>query len=742
MSLTKIQNEIITSPLGASLVTAGAGSGKTRVLTHRIVHLIQNQQIPSERIVALTFTNKAAGEMRERIEKMLGCECRTFLGTFHSFCARFLRMNIEKTGRFTANFSIYATADTQKAIKTILTQNNLRTDDKDFAKTAEWHIGNMKNNAMTPDEYKAEIADRDDCSSIMRVIRAYQQYLVTNNAMDFDDLLTVTLQVLNDYPEILAAIQGRFDCVLVDEFQDTNLIQYKIAKTLAVKHGNIMCVGDEDQCIYTWRGASIENLNLLKRDFPNLTIYKLEQNFRSAQNIVDLANRVVSKNNNRLKKVLFSELSNGIIETKEYYSERDEASAVVLSILNAIKTGGYKYNDFAILMRMNALSRAFEEQLLSYNIPHIIWGGFKFYDRAEIKIVLGYLRALVNPRDSVALFDVINFPRRGVGDSSMDEIRRLIALYPDKTPYDIVRDIGCYNGDFSKKALSGIKQFTAIIENLREINDSFGLFELAASLVGTIGLDEVYKSKSADDPDRLENVYQLEHAIKQFAGENPGATLAQYLQNVSLLSDADTKEQGDAVVISTIHSAKGLEFNHVFIVGLEDGLFPINRAKNSEAEMEEERRLLYVAITRARRFLSLSYCRSRFMHGERRDNVPSLFLRQVDLARVRDDTDHQNRQHQPRTDYSRSGSFNYNKGDNDFARNTKSHPFIERAPEQKCDITAESLEIQIGTRVSHAKFGNGTVMDIIGDVNVQVKFDVVGVKILVLAYANLTIIEA
>ena len=580
MQLSKVQHEIVTAPLGSAIVTAGAGSGKTRVLTERFAHVITDLGIPRDGIIALTFTNKAAAEMKRRVEEILPPEmcplCMSltcYLGTFHSWCARFLRSYI--CAPWTQSFTIYDTKDSDKVWKKLGCEDYVDREDK-------------------ADEYRAA--------------------LEKSNAIDFDMLLELTYEILGKNREVRERLQNKMQYILVDEFQDTNEIQYKIVKTLAERHRNIMVVGDEDQCIYSWRGASAENLNRFRRDFPDTKIYKLEQNFRSSGNIVGLANKLVSNNQNRLDKVLFSDLENGKIQCSQYYDERHEAQTVAMTIKSE-HGRGVDYKNFAVLMRLNATSRYFEEQFRAFGIPHIIWGGFKFYERAEIKSTLNYLRLLVNPRDTVAQMDVLNFPKRGLGDVTVTKIM---------------------NGDtatLTKKAREGYDRYLDTMRALQNLADNATLTDLAEEIVPTIGLGEYFKTGKEEDESRLENVYQLVQAIKDFAKSNPDATLGDYLQTVSLVQDTDNGGNGDAVVISTVHSAKGLEFDNVFVIGLEDGTFPMFRAKESSAQMEEERRLLYVAITRARKNLYLSHCESRFIHGTRTYPRPSEFL--VDCGLVK-----------------------------------------------------------------------------------------------------------
>jgi DNA helicase-2/ATP-dependent DNA helicase PcrA len=698
MNLTDEQQQIVNAPLGASLVTAGAGSGKTRVLTERIAYLIESAGLRSYEILALTFTNKAAKEMRERVEKMIGAQVETFLGTFHSFCARFLYKNIDKLEGYTKDFSIYDTGDTQKAIKEVLANNTFLDLKKDDVRRIEFKISEIKN-----ENGRAE----DFCDGeMLRAVTAYNAFLRKNNALDFDDLLIKTLEVFENHPEILAALQGRFRYILVDEFQDTNRVQYEIVKGLAGVHKNLMVVGDEDQCIYTWRGASIDNFKRFQKDFSP-ALYKLEQNFRSCKNIVELAGGLVEKNQSHIQKHLFSELPNGNIEFQDFFGARDEARYVVGLILKQIGYGGARPSDFAIMIRINALSRLFEEQLRDYNVPYVVWGGFKFYERAEVKVVLNYLRVLLNPTDDVALFEIINFPRRGIGDTSIDKIKEL------GKGFDVIRDIEKYAGHFSKKTLAGIKSFRGVYDRLAAIHNDFGFLALSEHLIGEIGLDREYeRSKDLQDRERLENVYQLVLDIKEAVKNDPELTLSMYLKRATLATDSDSPEIEDRVVITTVHSAKGLEFKNVFIVGLEDGLFPISRAFNSAAEMEEERRLLYVAITRAKQGLHLSFCQRRMMWGKEENIcVPSRFLKEMGFH------------------------CHYEKAQPTWQSRQSHEIFLRNDITAKPD-TAESLGFEINDKVRHEKFGVGVVLEVLDKNILKIRFDLVGVKMLSLAYAK------
>lgn len=610
MDLTTVQQQIVTAPMGPMLVTAGAGSGKTKVLTHRLLHLIQNG-IPETGIVALTFTNKAGNEMRTRVENLLGRPFNTFIGTFHSFCVRLLRKNGDRP-----NFSIYATVDTNKVLKGII-KDMFQEVDSDLFKEATSYLSTWKNTG-----YLGYSRNRD---ALEKIFLKYQEELRNNNAYDFDDLLLETLKLLEKRSEVREKLQQHFQYILVDEFQDTNEIQYKIVAILAQKHRNIMVVGDEDQCIYSWRGASVENINRYKIDFPDVKVYKLEENFRSSGNIVKLASNLVAKNSNRISKTLFSNINDGLINFESFYDDKQEAQGIIAHILATRRNGG-SWGDSAILMRINALSRRFEEQLRFCNIPYVVWGGFKFYERAEVKIVLDYLRLLVNHDDEVSLFNVINFPKRGIGDASLLKIKSF-ARENKISVFDAISDLEKYQIDLTTKTKNAIKDFVRVITKMAALLAE-GLVQLANELVDMTGLQKYYEDEKDDGESRLENIYQLCGSMREFAALNPNADLSAYLQTVTI-SGGENPEANDNVIISTIHSAKGLEFKNVYIVGLEDGLFPSYKSIGDDAVLEEERRLLYVAITRAMRNLNISYAKCRFLNGEITRTCPSTFLMEL-----------------------------------------------------------------------------------------------------------------
>lgn len=607
--LTDVQREIERAPKdGAILVIAGAGSGKTRVLTHRVVYLIKELGVPDHAIVGLTFTNKAAKEMKDRVVRMYGQSTNPFMGTFHKFCIeRILKHYVHHLDGYKKDFTIYDAKDSLKLIKDIIATANLpylKANDGDPLKIVDYHIGNWKSSGMTLKEYKNDIADRDDADDIIQVFELYQKRLRGANAFDFDDLILKSLELLETVPFVLDTLQEKYQYFLVDEFQDTNVPQYRIIKLLAEKHKNIMAVGDEDQCIFTWRGASIQNIREFINDFGP-KIYKLEQNFRSCRNIVELANTLISTNEGRIEKTLFSENDEGCIELHSFNDDRSEAMAVTYKILDET-CGGGNFSDFAVLMRNNAISRVFEEQFLKHRIPYVMWGGHRFYERAEVKTAMSYLKLLVNPEDYVSLENAISTPRRGVGAVAIQKIR-------DK-------DFDSLAG----KAKQGYQDFVGVLEKLKKVYIDEGLEILADKFLEITGLLKAYETGKDEDRRKIENIYELVNAVGIYAREVKG-TLSDFLQSVTL-DVGENEESGDRVVISTIHKSKGLEFKHVFVVANEEGILPGRRALNNHADLQEERRLLYVAMTRACESLWLSYSKSRFLQGETKYQRPSRFL--------------------------------------------------------------------------------------------------------------------
>ncbi|MDD4815688.1 MAG: UvrD-helicase domain-containing protein [Clostridia bacterium] len=721
--LNNEQLEALKQTQGAVLVTAGAGSGKTRLLTNRIVFLIENLGVSPENILAITFTNKAAGEMKERVVAMTEKGDRVWISTFHSMCAKILRLNINKLDvRFNSNFSIYSDNDTDKVLKNIFTKKDII--DENFKKTVKFHISNFKNNNYKYESYIQDFAFEKDIELIVSIIKEYQTNLVENNALDFDDLLVQTYKLLYCNKEVLEYYANRFQYVLVDEFQDTNIIQYDLVKLLCSKHKNIFVVGDEDQCIYTWRGANFKNISNFKKDFENVKVYKLERNYRSTKIILDCANKLIKNNKSRIDKTLWSDIDGAYpIERKELYDEQAEADYVSNTIHYLVNNCGYEYKDFAILLRLNALTFQFEEKLLSYNIPHKVFGGFKFYDRVEVKNVLSYLKVFINPKDEQAFLRVINFPKRGIGDSAIAKIRE-IAEREQTYLLDICLKIN--NFELPNSITNKINSFSEIYKKLYAEYELTPLNEFAENIVKYFSIKSAYPNKTEEDMDKMLNIDQLLYSIQTYATKNPQDTLNDYLQSVSLISDIDTLDETNNAIVATVHSVKGLEFKCVFLVGLEEKIFPISRSFGNEEQMEEERRLLYVGITRAKERLFFCNCKTRFLYGHRDYMMPSRFLGELGYtnkgATISVANNTTTRKTNAQVDFVKS------------AINTSTYNQFLNQNKPKIDINLYHK----GDSVLHTKFGIGKILDIdFESKTADIDFNDIGVKTLMLEIAPL-----
>lgn len=630
--LNKEQLDAVQTINGPMLILAGAGSGKTKVLTCRIAHLLQ-QGVRPYRILAITFTNKAAAEMRERVDRMAGAAARdVWLFTFHAFCARLLRYELENLNSYANNFAIYDTSDSKNLIKQVLKEMNL--DEKRFPLPAIIsHISNAKNALLLPDAYAREASGYYE-QQVAKIYDAYQKKLQANNAVDFDDLLLLALRLLQENPAVREKYQHKFDYLMVDEYQDTNHAQYLLTKLLAAGHRNICVVGDADQSIYGWRGADIQNILDFEKDYPDAKLVKLEQNYRSTQVILDAANAVIDNNSGRKPKNLWTANGNGSeIIYYQANDERDEARYVIENMQKLQLNEGAKLGDMAVLYRTNAQSRVFEEMLIKSGIAYTMVGGTKFYERKEIKDALAYLRLLYNPHDSLSLLRIINVPRRGIGDATLARLQEY-ANASGQSLFEVVTNAADVPGLASRFAnkldeLSGL-----LFELMGEAADVPVKQLLDDVLLKTGYLEELQSSKDPQDESRVENLKEMLSVTEEFAvkcernGEEP--TLENFLADVALVADIDDAELGEeAVTLMTLHSAKGLEFPDVFLVGMEEGIFPHSRTLMNDNEIEEERRLCYVGITRAEKHLFLSNARTRTIYGRTQYYTPSRFLQEV-----------------------------------------------------------------------------------------------------------------
>lgn len=712
-SLNQEQQQALLQTEGPVLVTAGAGSGKTRLLTHRIAYLLSRGVSPYS-ILAITFTNKATREMGERVKKMCDFGDRIWISTFHSMCAKMLRQDIDKIG-YTKSFSIYAEDDSEKVIKEILNEMSL-SEDK-WKKQILTHLSNWKNTILSLSEYETAMKDVADIHKIIQIMNEYENRLKKNNALDFDDLLIKTYQLFVKREDVKIFYAQRFQYILVDEFQDTNTVQYELLKQLSSVHGNIFVVGDEDQCIYSWRGANFKNIFRFKKDFPNVKVFKLERNYRSTGAILEKANKLISNNRSRLDKKLWTESPNGEEPTiYEATDERDEALFVASTIEKMIRQGETP-SDFAVLMRLNALTRNIEEAFLAYNIPHKIYGGFKFYERAEIKMLTSYLRLFVNADDDIALIKIINFPKRGIGDGTISKLK---AIAGEKS---LLRTI--LENDFDDGISKKLEDFKTNFQFLSELNLKPDVF--VSEMIEKFHIRQAFDTKTDEGFNKVMNISAFEGAVKEFVKLNPDADLADFLESITLTSETDAIGEGGFVTISTIHAVKGLEFKNVFIIGLEEGIFPISR-NNSYEDLEEERRLMYVAVTRAEKKLFLTHCSRRFLYGKTSYQIPSRFCKELGFYNFR--TQKISQTGDALSEFSSKSAFSFNKND----------VFNFKTEKSKSNI--DISKYKVGQKVSHPKFGEGEIESISSDGLVaDIIFDGFGKKSLMLELAPLTIME-
>jgi DNA helicase-2/ATP-dependent DNA helicase PcrA len=748
--LNEPQRQAVLQTEGPVMIIAGAGSGKTRVLTYRIAHLIRKGVDPFN-ILALTFTNKAAREMRERIEKTVGPEARNlWMGTFHSIFAKILRIEAEKLG-YPSNFTIYDSDDSKSLIKTILKEMDL--DDKVYKPgMILGRISSAKNNLITAGQY-ASISSLTEVDAsagkprIQDIYRIYSERCFRSGAMDFDDLLVKTHELLSGFPEVLNKYQDKFHYVMVDEFQDTNTCQYAIIKKLAARRENICVVGDDAQSIYAFRGATIKNILHYEKDYPDLKVFKLEQNYRSSANIVNASSSIIRKNKDQLKKEVWTDNEEGEkIKIIRAATDNEEGKFIAEHIFEEKLKNRLGNGDFTILYRTNAQSRAFEEALRRMNIPYRVYGGTSFYQRKEIKDLIAYYRLTVNPHDEEALKRIINYPVRGIGKTTIDKL--LLAAGQNKcslwTVLEHIEKIPAFGS-----AIGKIADFRNMLMSFHVLRESATAYDLAVhiarqtKLLKTLGED-----KSVEGISRYENVAELLNGIKEFTEDDTreeAKTLDIYLQDIALLTDADKDngEKDDVVRLMTIHASKGLEFPYVFIVGLEENLFPSQLALSSRQELEEERRLFYVAATRAEKKLTLSYAASRFRFGNLSYSEPSRFIREIDPRFIQIDAAKASSQS------SGLGAKNLT-----FSPVEKTSPnfLIRRGPAEKktsvslnTDFVAEDTSgLASGMEVEHQRFGKGKVLAVEGTNDgrkATVDFNDVGTKQLVLKYAKLRIIS-
>lgn len=751
-TLNEQQREAVFHTDGPLLILAGAGSGKTRVLTHRIAYLIEEKGVNPWNILAITFTNKAAGEMRERVDQLVGFGAESiWVSTFHSMCVRILRRYIDRIG-YDTSFTIYDTDDQKTLMKDVC--KKLDIDTKVYKeRSLLGAISTAKNELVTPSEFEVNAAGDFGRQKIAKVYWEYERQLKANNALDFDDLLLKTVQLLQTQPDVLDYYQERFRYIMVDEYQDTNTVQFKLVSLLASKYHNLCVVGDDDQSIYKFRGADIKNILSFEQTFTDARVIKLEQNYRSTSNILDAANAVIRNNRGRKDKTLWTSQGEGDkIRMRQFDTAYDEAEFVAEDIRKEVRDGA-DYRDFAILYRTNAQSRLFEEQFVARSIPYKIVGGVNFYARKEIKDLLAYLKTIDNGQDDLAVRRIINVPKRGIGLTTINRVQesasaRDIGFYEALKGLDLIPGIG--------RAGTKLDSFVALIEYFKERSRQVAISELLKEIIEMTAYVETLEAEDKEDAQaRIENIDEL---LSKIAGyeetcEDAGqpATLSGFLEEVALVADIDSLDENqDYVVLMTLHSAKGLEFPQVYLAGMEDGLFPSYLSIDEPEELEEERRLCYVGITRAMERLTVTCARRRMVRGETQYNRMSRFVQEIPqkLMETEGRMFEGRREEHDRDDYaglsqeSHSGSYRntYKQAQQSFRKQPFQSMPLQKGAQQFAVTKEKGLDYTAGDRVHHIKFGDGTVQAIAEggrDFEVTVEFDTVGVRKMFATFAKL-----
>lgn len=727
---------------GPLLVLAGAGSGKTRALTYRIANLI-DKGVPASSILAITFTNKAAREMRERVDRLSGASAKeAWIMTFHACCARILRSDIDKIG-YKRSFTIYDDDDQTSVVRELTKLMNL--DDKLFAsREIKTCISDAKNKLLSPQDFAAQNAHDPHKLKIAELYDLYEKKLRKANALDFDDLLVKTLELLLQHPPVLDYYRDRFRYVHVDEYQDTNKAQYNLIKLLASRHGNVCVVGDDDQSIYGWRGADLRNILDFEKDFPNATIIKLEQNYRSTPSILDAANEVIAHNLGRKEKSLWTERLGGDKITLFRAADERSESAWVCDRMQQLNLSGVAFGKMAVLYRVNAQSRIIEEMLVRSGIAYRVYGGMKFYDRKEVRDIVAYLRVLTNPADDVSLRRIINTPRRAIGEATVNELVRSAA----QNGYSLFASLTEPHEALASRARKSVAEFGEELLRAITVAETTPLAETVEYVVNTFGLREQYKAENTEDSkDRIANIDEFIGAVREYdekvSVNGEKATLEQYLENISLVSDMDNMtDESTVVTLMTLHSAKGLEFENVFLVGMEQGLFPSMRSLREENKLEEERRLCYVGFTRAMDRLYLSYAEHRMLYNQTQHNMPSQFLSEISPELLEDAASARpapmlNPAVKPRENLMSSRSASRTAAQiNGGHIGTLNIPGVGKgvsaaATKAFAEQAAAMSLFHPGDRVLHKKFGEGNVVELKGigsDSRVLIEFAAYGVR--------------
>ena len=761
--LNERQKEAVLATDGPCLVIAGAGSGKTKVLTHKIAYLMMEKNIKPWNILAITFTNKAANEMKERVEKLVGEAAKDmWIGTFHSICVRILRKYIDRLG-FDSTFLIFDTSDQRTLIKECM--KTLKIDDKMFTdRSVIAEISNGKNEMLEPKAYQTKYAGDYRKEVIGRIYELYQQRLKENNAIDFDDIINFTIKILTQNEDALEYYTNKFQYVLVDEYQDTNKAQFTLVTILASRYGNITVVGDNDQGIYSFRGADITNILNFEKDFPGAKLIKLEQNYRCTGNILKAANAVIKHNENKYEKKLWTENDEGALPIIHKSDDEYDEGRYIVEQINHLKTEEYlKYSDFTVLYRMNSQSRAIEEILRREGIPYKIVGGLKFYERKEIKDIISYLRLIYNFSDNISLKRIINEPKRGIGKTSIDNIQE-ISEKTGLSMFDIIKHADEYG---LNRVKANATEFIETIEYLRGNIDQLSISELIKETLNRTGYVKALEQENTTEAEtRIQNLEEFLTVAIEFEEEEAENTLADFLEGITLSSDLDGMEDSEeSVTLMTLHSAKGLEFPVVFLVGMEEGIFPGNKCIGEPKELEEERRLFYVGITRAKQFLYLTCAKKRTIFGSTSYNAISRFVNEIPSELLDGFDELDNNKYDKFEDsiynweYGTSSKVKSYKIDNNFSEKNKTvvasnigngfqfktaENFLKSITAKKSNLNVDISKYKEGQRVYHKKFGEGTINKIEPegeDYKIDISFDKVGHKRLMAKFAGLEIME-
>ncbi|MFZ7119348.1 MAG: DNA helicase PcrA [Eubacteriaceae bacterium] len=727
--LNDMQQKAVMHTEGPLLILAGAGSGKTRTIMHRISHIILSNKARSDEILALTFTNKAAQEMRNRIIQMnVPNADRIWMSTFHSLCAKVLRFHCNLIG-YERNFVIYDTSDQKSVLKECYKELNI--DDKMYnISSVLSSISKAKENGKTVEIFNKESIGDFREEKIASIYALYQEKLLNNNAMDFDDLLINTLKLFKEKEEIISYYQNKFKYILVDEYQDTNHIQYKIVNMLAEKNKNLCACGDDDQSIYAFRGADIRNILGFEEDYPNANIIRLEQNYRSTSVIIEAANKVIENNQERKAKKMWTNTESGdLLELMQLYNEREESEYICDKINEIVDNIKYTYGSFSVLYRTNAQSRVFEESFMRKGIPYQIIGGLKFYSRKEVKDIISYLTLLENSKDDISFKRIVNVPRRGIGNATIEKIQEY-ADFKDMSLFDVVYNVEEMVG-LSKAIINKLTVISNMMKSLIEIKDALPLSELIKKVIKDSGYEKMLEENKVENASRIENLQELVSSAVEFEKNSEEVTLSAFLENVSLVADADSfTNQGGHVTLMTLHNAKGLEFPVVFIPGLEEGIFPHSRSIDSEIGLQEERRLCYVGITRAMEKLFLTYTNYRTLYGKLNYNLKSRFIDEIPKELITSKTKERPQPKKVQVDY-------INKKE---SLNKQFNRFTSALVKEK---KVNKLNIHEGTKVKHNKWGIGTVINISGegeDAIASIAFPGMGIKKIAVNMAPISIV--